>query len=147
MDTLSTRALTSQLADDLGWLEQHARAQGDQDHAAGRLRLAAALVRNCLGPFLDNQPARPLHVVVVGGVELLVQQRGLGRKMPDIVCVILQVKILQVRPRFQDQLDGAGRKSLRRAFLGRVLFDQFNVCAFFEHDERVRKNCGVRRVI
>jgi hypothetical protein len=67
MDTLSTRALTSQLADDLGWLEQHARAQGDQDHAAGRLRLAAALVRNCVGPFLDSQPAVPLHVVVVGG--------------------------------------------------------------------------------
>ncbi len=33
----------------------------------GRLRLAAALVRSCLGPFLDTQPASPLHVVVVGG--------------------------------------------------------------------------------
>jgi hypothetical protein len=67
MDTLSTRALTSQLADDLGWLEQHARQQGDRHHAAGKLRLAAGLVRNCLGPFLDGQPASPLHVVVVGG--------------------------------------------------------------------------------
>jgi hypothetical protein len=67
MDTLSTRALTSQLADDLGWLEQHARRQVDHHQAAGKLRLAAALVRNCLGPFLDTQPASPLHVVVVGG--------------------------------------------------------------------------------
>jgi hypothetical protein len=67
MDTLSTRTLTSQLADDLGWLEQHARQQGDSHHAAGQLRLAAGLVRNCLGPYLDSQPASPLHVVVVGG--------------------------------------------------------------------------------
>jgi energy-coupling factor transporter ATP-binding protein EcfA2 len=67
MDTLSTRALTSQLADDLAWLEQHARQQRDQGRAAGQLRLAASLVRNCIGPFLDDQPATPLHVVVVGG--------------------------------------------------------------------------------
>jgi hypothetical protein len=67
MDTLSTRGLTSQLADDLGWLEQHARQQANHHHEAGHLRLAAALVRNCLGPFLDTQPASPLHVVVVGG--------------------------------------------------------------------------------
>lgn len=67
MDTLSTRALTSQLADDLAWLEKHARQQADQDRAAGFLRLAGALVRNCAGPFLDEQPASPLHVVVVGG--------------------------------------------------------------------------------
>src|SRR5262249_11972655 len=34
---------------------------------AGQLRLAAALVRNTLGPFLDGQPPTPLHVAVVGG--------------------------------------------------------------------------------
>jgi hypothetical protein len=73
METLSTRALTSQLADDLGWLEQHARQTvlpgqtTGQDRAGGQLRLAAALVRNCLGPFLDGQASTPLHVVVVGG--------------------------------------------------------------------------------
>ncbi len=68
MDTLSTRALTSQIADDLAWLEQHARQQQGHGHAAaGKLRLAAALVRNCVGPFLDDQPSTPLHVVVVGG--------------------------------------------------------------------------------
>jgi hypothetical protein len=67
METLSTRALTSQLADDLGWLEQHARQQPDQERAAVQLRLAAAVVRNVVGPYLDDQPSAPLHVVVVGG--------------------------------------------------------------------------------
>jgi hypothetical protein len=67
METLTARALTAQLADDLGWLEQHCRKQPDQAHAAGRLRLAAALVRNRVGPMLDDQPPVPIHVVVVGG--------------------------------------------------------------------------------
>src|SRR5579884_626028 len=67
MDTLTARALTSQLAEDLGWLEQHCRQQPDQARAAGQLRLAAALVRNCIGAALDEQPAVPLHVAVVGG--------------------------------------------------------------------------------
>src|SRR5215472_7005338 len=67
MDTLTARALTSQLADDLGWLEQHARQQPAQARAAAQLRLAAALVRNCAGPLLDDQPPAPLHVAVVGG--------------------------------------------------------------------------------
>jgi hypothetical protein len=67
METLSARALTSQLAEDLGWLEQHCRQQPGQARAAGRLRLAAALVRNCVGPFLDEQAPVPLHLVVVGG--------------------------------------------------------------------------------
>jgi hypothetical protein len=67
MENHSSRALTSQLADDLGWLEQHCRRQADQARAAGQLRLAAALVRNCIGPQLDGQPPVPLHIVVVGG--------------------------------------------------------------------------------
>jgi hypothetical protein len=67
METLSTRALTSQLADDLGWLEQHAHTQPDQERSAVTLRLAAAAVRNVIGPYLDGQPSSPLHVVVVGG--------------------------------------------------------------------------------
>ncbi len=78
------RALTSQLADDLGWLELHCRpltppsppatggeggVRGGPDQAmqAGQLRLAASVVRNCAGPFLDNQLPPPLHIVVVGG--------------------------------------------------------------------------------
>jgi GTPase SAR1 family protein len=67
MDNSSTRRLTSQLAEDLGWLEEHCRHQPGQAALAGQLRLAAALVRNCIGPFLDEQPATPLHIVVVGG--------------------------------------------------------------------------------
>src|SRR3954466_3138303 len=67
METLPTRALTAQLADDLDWLEKHARGQADQERAANQLRLAAALTRNVLGPYLDDQPSTPLHVVVVGG--------------------------------------------------------------------------------
>jgi hypothetical protein len=55
------------LAEDLGWLEEHCRRQGDHTSQAGELRLAEALVRNSIGPFLDRQPAEPLHVAVVGG--------------------------------------------------------------------------------
>jgi hypothetical protein len=67
MDQSSTRALTSQLAEDFGWLEEHCRRQGDQTSQAGELRLAEALVRNTIGPFLDQQAPEPLHVAVVGG--------------------------------------------------------------------------------
>jgi len=67
MDQSTTRALTSQLAEDLSWLEEHCRRQGDQASQAGELRLAEALVRNTIGPYLDQQPVEPLHVAVVGG--------------------------------------------------------------------------------
>jgi hypothetical protein len=67
MENLAIRTLTSQLADDLAWLEDHCRRQAAQASHAGQLRLAAALVRNCIGPFLDGQPPLPLHVAVVGG--------------------------------------------------------------------------------
>jgi hypothetical protein len=67
MDPAATRTLTNQLAEDLGWLEEHCRRQPEQTAQAGQLRLAAALVRNCLGPFLNDQPPTPLHVAVVGG--------------------------------------------------------------------------------
>src|SRR5437763_979515 len=67
MDPGLTRSAASQLADDLAWLDQHAREQPKQAAKAGALRLAAALVRNVVGPFLEKQPAEPLHVAVVGG--------------------------------------------------------------------------------
>ncbi len=67
MDTLTPRALVGQLADDLAWLEQHARKQAHAADRASLIRLAAALARNVLGPALDGQEASPLHVVVVGG--------------------------------------------------------------------------------
>src|SRR5947209_1337997 len=66
-DQAATRTTMAQLADDLGWLEQHCRAHPERAVEAGELRLAAALVRNGVGPFLDHQPTAPLHVVVVGG--------------------------------------------------------------------------------
>src|SRR5207302_5240334 len=67
MDNPGTRNLVRQLAEDFGWLEEHCRRRADQGAQAGQLRLAAALVRNCVGPFLDHQPATPVHVAVVGG--------------------------------------------------------------------------------
>lgn len=67
MTTATPRSLTGQLAEDLNWLEDHARRQARQPERASRLHLAAALVRNCIGPYLDNQPPVPLHVAVVGG--------------------------------------------------------------------------------
>jgi hypothetical protein len=67
MDNIGNRTLTSELAEDLAWLEDHCRRQPDQANQAGQLRLAAALVRDCIGPFLDGQPPVPLHLAVVGG--------------------------------------------------------------------------------
>src|SRR3954470_1256155 len=67
METAELRSLTSQLADDIAWLEQHYRRQPEQADQAGQLRFAAALVRNCIGPFLNGQKPIPLHVAVVGG--------------------------------------------------------------------------------
>ncbi|HTK74697.1 MAG TPA: GTPase domain-containing protein [Gemmataceae bacterium] len=67
MDAATTRTLTSELADDLAWLEEHSRKQPQLAERAGELRLAAALVRNVVAPYLEGQPARPLHLAVVGG--------------------------------------------------------------------------------
>jgi hypothetical protein len=67
MENLAVRTLTSQLGDDLAWLEEHCRRQPEQANHAGKIRFAAALVRNCIGPFLDGQMPVPLHVAVVGG--------------------------------------------------------------------------------
>lgn len=67
METPAHRALTSQLSDDFSWLESYCRNQPDQSPHSGQLRLAAALVRNTIGPFLDGQDPTPLHTCVVGG--------------------------------------------------------------------------------
>jgi hypothetical protein len=67
MTAPSSRTLIAQLADDLGWLEEHGRRATGQNASSAELRLAAALVRNCIGPFLDGQAPLPLHVAVVGG--------------------------------------------------------------------------------
>jgi hypothetical protein len=67
MDAADHRQLVSLLATDLAWLEDHCRRQPALAREAGQLRLAAALVRNVVGPFLDGQAPTPLHVAVVGG--------------------------------------------------------------------------------
>lgn len=67
MDPTTNRTLCLELADDLSWLESHCLTQRDLATHAGRLRLAAGLVRNVAAPFLEKQPAKPLHIAVVGG--------------------------------------------------------------------------------
>jgi hypothetical protein len=67
VEATSARALASQLADDLAWLEGHCGHAPAHARAAAQLRLAAGLVRNCIGPWLDEQVSVPVHVVVVGG--------------------------------------------------------------------------------
>lgn len=67
MEPTHHRLAISQLANDFRWLEDHCRRQPGMDSHAVGLRLASALTRNVLGPFLEGQPARPLHLAVVGG--------------------------------------------------------------------------------
>jgi energy-coupling factor transporter ATP-binding protein EcfA2 len=67
MEPTEHRSAVGQLADDLRWLEDHCRRQPELSAHAGTLRLASALTRNVIGPFLEGQPAKPLHVAVVGG--------------------------------------------------------------------------------
>lgn len=67
MDAADHRQLVSLLASDLAWLEDHCRRQPALAREAGQLRLAAALARNVVGPFLDGGPTTPLHIAVVGG--------------------------------------------------------------------------------
>ena len=67
MDQTLVRGVTSQLADDLAWLEAHARAQAAHAARAAELHYAGALVRNICSPFLEGHGPQPLHVAVVGG--------------------------------------------------------------------------------
>src|SRR5262245_23533443 len=67
MEPLDTRSTCIQLAEDFSWLEEHCRSQPDLAIHANQLRLAAALVRNVAGPYLEKHTAPPLHVAVVGG--------------------------------------------------------------------------------
>jgi energy-coupling factor transporter ATP-binding protein EcfA2 len=67
MEQAVVRSVTHQLAEDLAWLEEHARKQSGKTARAAELRYAAALVRNVVAPLLEGQPSVPLHVAVVGG--------------------------------------------------------------------------------
>ncbi len=67
MQSPDTRSAVGDLAKDLAWLENHCRQQPALAAHAGQLRLASALTRNVIGPYLEDQPAKPLHIAVVGG--------------------------------------------------------------------------------
>jgi energy-coupling factor transporter ATP-binding protein EcfA2 len=67
MDHVAARSVTNQLAEDLAWLEEHARKQPGKIAQAAELRFAAALIRNVAAPYLEGHPPAPLHVAVVGG--------------------------------------------------------------------------------
>ncbi len=67
MESTDHRSAVGQLADDLRWLEEHCRREPELAAHAGTLHLASALTRNVIGPFLEGQPAKPLHIAVVGG--------------------------------------------------------------------------------
>ncbi len=67
MSDSPTHQLTHALASDLSWLEEYASERANLQDAVVPLRLAAALLRNQVGPFLQGRSALPLHVAVVGG--------------------------------------------------------------------------------
>ena len=67
MPSPESRSAVGDLAKDLAWLENHCRQQPALAAHAGQLRLASALTRNVIGPYLEDQPAKPLHIAVVGG--------------------------------------------------------------------------------
>lgn len=67
MEQVAVRSLTNQLAEDLAWLEEHARTQPKHVSRAAELHYAAALLRNVITPYLEGHGPQPLHVAVVGG--------------------------------------------------------------------------------
>lgn len=89
MQPTEHRSAVGQLADDLRWLEDHCRRQPELSAQAGTLRLASALTRNVIGPFLEGQPARPLHVSVVGGA-------GAGKS--TVVNFLAGAKVAEANP-------------------------------------------------
>ncbi len=89
MQPTEHRSAVGQLADDLRWLEDHCRRQPDLAAHAGTLRLASALTRNVIGPFLEGQPTPPLHIAVVGGA-------GAGKS--TIVNFLAGAKVAEANP-------------------------------------------------
>jgi len=88
-DPADHRQLVSVLASDLAWLEDHCRRQPALAKEASQLRLAGALVRNAVGPFLENEAKTPLHVAVVGGA-------GAGKS--TIVNFLVGAKVAEANP-------------------------------------------------
>ncbi len=68
MDAAAIRTLTSELADDLAWLEQHCRKQPQLAERAGELRLAAALVQTMVAATIESDlpSAQALGSINVG---------------------------------------------------------------------------------
>jgi len=89
MEVTDTRALIARLADDFSKLEEHARHRQQTTAELGRIRLAAAIIRNSVGPFLNDQPAKPLHIAVVGGA-------GTGKS--TIVNFLLGAVVAEANP-------------------------------------------------
>jgi hypothetical protein len=89
MDAADHRQVVSLLASDLAWLEDHCRRQPALAREAGQLRLAAALVRNAVGPFLDSNTNTPLHIAVVGGA-------GAGKS--TIVNLLVGANVAEANP-------------------------------------------------
>ena len=58
MESPEHRSAVGRLAEDLQWLEDHCRRQPELAAHAGNLRLASALTRNVIGPFLEKQPPK-----------------------------------------------------------------------------------------
>jgi 50S ribosome-binding GTPase len=89
MDPADHRQYVSSLATDLAWLEDHCRRQPALARESAQLRLAAAMVRNVVGPFLDDAGTKPLHVAVVGGA-------GAGKS--TIVNFLVGQRIAEANP-------------------------------------------------
>jgi 50S ribosome-binding GTPase len=89
MDPADHRQLVSLLAADFGWLEDHCRRQPAMARESAQLRLAAGLVRNVVGPFLEGQAITPMHVAVVGGA-------GAGKS--TVVNLFLGAAIAEANP-------------------------------------------------
>src|SRR2546423_13441041 len=65
--TSPVRLLCQELAEDLAWLEDHARKSPGHADLAVPLRFAGGLVRNVVAPYLEGHSPAPLHLAVVGG--------------------------------------------------------------------------------
>lgn len=89
MNAHDHRTKVRQLADDLGWLEDHCRPQPGLSVHAAHLRLAAAITRNVVGPAIEGQMSRPLFVAVVGGA-------GTGKS--TVVNFLLGTAVAEANP-------------------------------------------------
>lgn len=89
MNQQENAKLIGQLEEDLRWLESYCSQQPGRLAEAGHLRLAAALVRNCIAPYLSSRSADPLHVVVVGGA-------GAGKS--TVVNLLAGARVAEANP-------------------------------------------------